>query len=82
MQGTHSKERENRKRKTLLTNTGLLMEGVITKTYLLAPSKLATFRDTLVKAMSGVPLEGPSVCEDAAMALQGPEEWCFAGSSG
>jgi hypothetical protein len=28
MQGIHRKERENRKRKTLLTHTGLLMEGV------------------------------------------------------
>jgi len=27
MQGIHRKERENRKRKTLLTHTGLLMEG-------------------------------------------------------
>src|SRR6266404_1638370 len=27
-QGIHRKERENRKRKTLLTHTGLLMEGV------------------------------------------------------
>jgi hypothetical protein len=29
MQGIHKKERESRKRKTLLTDTGLLMEGVI-----------------------------------------------------
>jgi hypothetical protein len=28
MHGIHRKERENRKRKTLLTHTGLLMEGV------------------------------------------------------
>jgi hypothetical protein len=28
MQGIHRKERENKKRKTLLTHTGLLMEGV------------------------------------------------------
>jgi len=28
MQGIHTKERQNRKRKTLLTHTGLLMEGV------------------------------------------------------
>jgi hypothetical protein len=28
MQGIHRKERENRKRKTHLTHTGLLMEGV------------------------------------------------------
>jgi hypothetical protein len=28
MQGIHRKERENRKRKTLLTHTGLLMEGM------------------------------------------------------
>jgi hypothetical protein len=28
MQGIHKKERKNRKRKTLLTHTGLLMEGV------------------------------------------------------
>jgi hypothetical protein len=28
MQGIHREERENRKRKTLLTHTGLLMEGV------------------------------------------------------
>jgi hypothetical protein len=27
MQGINRKERENRKRKTLLTHTGLLMEG-------------------------------------------------------
>jgi len=27
-QGIHRKERENRKSKTLLTHTGLLMEGV------------------------------------------------------
>jgi len=29
MQGIHRKERENRKRKTLLTLTGLLMEGTV-----------------------------------------------------
>ena len=29
MQGIHRKERENRKRKTLLTHTGLLMEGTM-----------------------------------------------------
>jgi hypothetical protein len=28
MQGIHRRGRENRKRKTLLTHTGLLMEGV------------------------------------------------------
>jgi hypothetical protein len=31
MQGIHRKERENRKRKTHLTHTGLLMEGLIAK---------------------------------------------------
>jgi hypothetical protein len=36
MQGIHKKERKNRKRKTLLTHTGLLMEGVSQLTHALS----------------------------------------------
>jgi hypothetical protein len=38
MQGIHRKERENRKRKTLLTHTGLLMEGVMERAMGIEPT--------------------------------------------
>jgi hypothetical protein len=38
MQGIHRKERENRKRKTLLTHTGLLMEGTVLNQVVTSPA--------------------------------------------